>query len=390
MSNYEFCFLDNIYSVDDKNYFGLIYSNRLFTKIGWSVVDMEHLKEERKKDYIFDFSIENGLLKSFDVEHIYSISVVEPMINNGIYDCELEDNYNIYTLFSRGLEEDWYFIDRVGDEEIRTPFSSIRFSKSTMTVYYLVVTKDNKLLNRTLIRDKDGVLTVSKFSFESHCSVDGYSTLELASTDGNTYRYNVPVISIYQSNNLITKPLINKASTLFNRISTVILILKCFKKGFISSLGAEDNTNLEWIGSNRSAPKTGVFFTASNSVISESTACECIEYLIKYTAMATDRALAIEQVNSSRYSDDVKIALRSILTNVNCASVSDNLAMLNSMLTFYTKYSVYCAMYLYTIRSLMFFKKQHILPQFKDDNSLNPPVVFGGDEKTYTVIREVF
>lgn len=390
MSDFTFCFLNNIYVTDDKNYYGLVYSDRLFTRVGWSVIDMEHLIEERKKNYIFDFSIENGLLKSFEVDKIQGISVIEPLINNGIEDCELDQNANIYTLFSKGLENDWHFIDHVGEEEIKTPFSSIRFSKSTMTVYYLIVTKDNKLLNRTIIKDRDGTLSVSKFTFEANECINDYNTLDLVEQTGSIYRYDVPVISIYQSCNIITHPLINKAATLFNRTSTIVTILKCFKKSFISSLGAEDNTNLEWIGSTHSAPKNGVFFKASNQVVTEDGACRCVEYLINETAMATDRELAIEQVNKSRYSDDIKIALRAILKNINKSSIADNLAMLNSMLTFYTKYNVYCAMYLYTIRSLMFFKKQSILPRLNNDGSIRPPVVSGGDEQTYTIIKEVY
>lgn len=390
MSDYTFCFLNNIYVTDDKNYYGLIYSNRLFTKIGWSVVDMEHLVNERKKDYIFDFSIENGLLKSFEVDRVQGIDVVGSMINKGIDDCELDQNANIYTLFSKGLENNWHFIDYVGDEEIRTPFSSIRFSKSTMTVYYLIVTKDNKLLNRTIIKDKDGTLTVSKFTFESNEYVNGYCTLEFIKQTEGGYRYNVPVIGIYQSCNFISHPLINKSATLLNRTSTIIAILKCFKKSFISSLGVEDNTDLEWIGGTHSAPKNGVFFKTSNQVVTEDGACKCIEYLINETDMSADRELAIKQVNESSYSDDVKIALRAILKNINKSSVADNLAMLNSMLTFYTKYNVYCAMYLYTIRSLVFFKKQNILPRLNGDGSIRPPVISGGDERTYTIVKEVY
>lgn len=384
-----FCFLNAIYEDSSNKIYELVISTRDFSKIEIARVDLAGLEGYARGGYVKDFNIDNGILKSFDVPILPLNEYVLKTKN------ELQTIYNVmksntlYSLLFDGLQNNFYFVDHVDEKDVFTPFSSIKFSNTTMSVYYPVI-NDNKLFNRKIVSMKNDMLTFSPIKVAVPKGIDFHYECVKEEIDNYDYDvYTVEVISIYDTSFIPILPLINKAATLSIRLGTVVNIAKTFQSNLYESLGVE-NEKLEWIGGSGSNQSPGVYFTNSNKKIKKNDIQYALQLMLE--RKVSDGTYDNFLCNLNRYNlhPDIQVGLRILINNISNKDMTDTLSILQTLMLFYSLNIAYCDMYLYTARSVAYLKHQHLVPQFNFDGSLRPPVIYGSDETYYTVVKEVF
>ena len=159
LSDFNYCYLNNIYRTKDVVAFELALADKLFKHCAIYLVDSEHLIEiEKMDDLIKDFKIVDGLLKCTTVKIVPAFNGIESEINK-LTEIK-QDTGSFYALAKEGANNNYVIIDEKqidinGDQDNLigpglAKFLDIKLSNSTMSAYCRFTT-ESKIYNRMLV-----------------------------------------------------------------------------------------------------------------------------------------------------------------------------------------------------------------------------------------------
>lgn len=110
LSDFNYCYLNNIYRTKDVVAFELALADKLFKHCAIYLVDSEHLIEiEKMDDLIKDFKIVDGLLKCTTVKIVPAFNGIESEINK-LTEIK-QDTGSFYALAKEGANNNYVIID---------------------------------------------------------------------------------------------------------------------------------------------------------------------------------------------------------------------------------------------------------------------------------------
>lgn len=389
--NIKYCFLNVVYfdTNNEDQIYELVLSDSMFQNISIYRTNLQELKKFIDgKEWVFDFAFVEGYLKCD--------SCIKRIQLNNLIQCgwieEKSSNLTLYDLLIEGIQNHFLFLEEcvVNSEEWEglaiTRFSALKFSQSTMSIYYRVVT-ENGIFNKMLVHMEGSKLIQHGFYFAVPYENKFSQKAEFIKSmriNGKMYSvWKVDVISIYDMNVIISYSLINKANCMRARLSNLYETLADYLD-LAYSLDIDVPERKQWIGSSKSyASPYGVWFKSSVTKIKASRRLELIKIAARLLGEGMSKDDAIKLCHKSVKSREERYVLHNLL----------RIVYGEDPLNFVVNYKEYVAclilfadIYLYKIRSRCFLEEKRILQKMGTQDSR----LTGSDEFGFTIIEEGF
>lgn len=397
-----YCYLQSVFRDESgtAKAYELVRSDKYFREISNYLASEKGLRDIRS-------SLEAQFNYSFKDEYLLCRPLKESAVNNlimGNLDKVIyqwgESGSTIYDLLSEGIGKRFMVLaDRyavpgsVVDGKGATLFSNIRFSASTMSVYFNILT-DNGLENKHLICMEDYRLAMRPFYF----AVPEDEALELREYKGQPGLGDITInnlvytlyyadeLLIYDMEVLTPTSLVNKASIEVAKTQNAVNILNDYREGLFRALNGEQK-KVEWAGGTGSYESSyGVFYKADIDILSARKRGEIMKIILGWVAEGSfrspeelyERLLALPLAYEEKISG---IALLNVVTHV--SSVEDALFLSDKAIQCHKVMNAYANIFLYRVRSKVYFTKIGIVPVLN-------PVFTGSGEAISTIAKEVF
>lgn len=404
------CYLTKEYVENNKKTvaYELIMSDKHFRNVFYYVADAESLKELRKTlKAHFNFAFADGYLRCNGITQVPSNNLVEGAINKKIAPPDA-DYGTIYDLLQEGIDKkfmvvyDEFAIDGGTLDGIgATCFSNIKFSASTMSVYFNIMT-DRGLVNKHVICMEEFVLKLKPFYFavpvgEKPAVFDrkaieiepaGFLTINNCSYN----LYYVKNISIYDFSTYACGEMINKASVVVAKAKNAINILDDYRRIICKALNRntyDDDAKIPWAGGSGSHKSAfGVFYKATLENLSQRERSIVINIVLNDIVAKYKGHTSIQEMISELWKPPLsyaeKMAGGALLNVVSRASTLEESVLLTGKAIEQHRLNyVFSNLYLYKIRSRVYLKKDGFATPFNC-------MLVGSDEPISTIAKEVF
>lgn len=401
-SSYRYCFLDMVYtdSNDKPLFYEVALSDTKFKTLALLRTGLENLQVLYGSSLITDFEFQdNYLVCNPNVRRAISNTIVYDTVDK--LQVDSTDYYTIYSLLTEGYENGFVILDKRvvecrgnWDGTSVSPFSSIGFSESTMTVYVNMYNEDGMYRN-ILISMNDGVLQLHPFYFGVPSSYTfsqtGCEFVKQMMINGELYSiYSVDIFLIYDSNVLTSYSLINKAVNLSYRYKQSLLALKDFSEIYweLLEMPEDDSSKISWVGGSKSYESYyGISFKSTCRKLSADSRREIVNNAVKKSIELKCNLDAIKAFVESCHMTSLNkhIFMRIALIFVTDAKYQDSklLQIFSSIKHSDETMLFYYGLFLYRVRSYLYLSNRSIV---------NPtyPIISGGNEIDSTVVTEGF
>lgn len=400
--NIKYAFLKSIYV--DENDVGIYYeaevSDTIMAKTGIMIKTLAEWKELFSKQSITaNFSFEDDYLKcSPDIPRYPIAGMISSSEDTSIFN---ESNKFYYFIFNGIVNKYILCEDGIALSEDSsyhgteiTEFSSIKFSKSTMTMYAML-NSENGFYNKVLIYLSDVDLVINKFYYGIPKDAENIIPMGkfIKDMDINNNEYAIYCIEPEDvqliCNVTFSENLIALSVVLSQKFKDIVDVLGMYYKcSYQTLVGNTDDTEKQWCGGSSSyASRYGVYMETSLAPLSEYQIDALCGYLYKLEDTfavhhSVDKLLEeIDSLDLNTRSSDVLRTLVPIIFSEN-GSKEDFLTLLRSSLKSYE--SIYCIynLYLYCIRINAYLQKKHVGNLY---GQINNPIT-----RNSIMLREVF
>lgn len=386
----EYCFLNCAYVTqnDETQVYEVVRSEDTFTNVRMMWLDLKQLQElAKEQDVVRDFSFDSGFLKCANIARVRISDDILKAYKNHTIKTDLTEfpEGTILTMLKQGVENDFCFVsdelvnlDRYVGEKV-TPFSKVKFSQSSMSIYYSEVA-DGTIQNKYVVRSKGRIFEFEPFYFivpeECEESVYGKFIKHIQVNNRNYNLFYAENASLIERIKMLPMALVNKAVCLRCRVSSAVKVLECLCKPY-------RDESLTWVGNNHAEHSLSMieFISSYRGITSARDAQEIIDVvkeLQQPTFDETKRAIY-------RYNQDIVFrfaaqwAANIIQSSVTTADLINNCqeGIRQLSITIF-----YIDLFLYRIRSFSFKTNNELLRYSKNQ-------FFGSNEPGFTLIREV-
>lgn len=387
-------FLEKIYSTGDNgcdSVYEVTTSDFEFKHMETLMLNKNQLIDfitENKKEIVTDFTVENEVLRcNPGIETIQKIALTGLNATTKIK----EDVSEIFKFIMFGASNNFRILDFDENGEIccEVPFRRIKFARDTMSVYVRAINTEG-IYNKKLIYMKDGILRTSNFKFSMpedvsyNCS--GISFVEKIETkEGNVVQIwehnNLPIFS---SDMIISKPMINKAMCLREKLNAEISVLDKYIGMLYTMIGVQQEEK-PWLPGGSNQTNYGVYFKSSLKHLRKTDIDNLLEdALKKLPEVATNLQEAFNELKKLGWPDYCsKVGAMIFMATAMSEENTETISILTNYKNDLLDKMFWADLYLYKIRATSFVAKIKIV-------SFNKANIFGGNEKEYTTVREGF
>lgn len=360
----EMCYLDKVFK--DTNgkikLYQLTLSDSLFRDIREVVVGEEGLlKYLNNKGFIKDFQLEEGYLKCDPKDTLLATSVIESQLSEE-KSKNVEQENSFYRFLDYAIENDCILLD---DSLIDcdkytglafTKFKNIRFSQSTMSVYFIINTPEG-IANKHIVYLEDGALKFYHFYFGVPAGKATYKNAtyvkDIVINNELYYVYQIGELGLYPMEVCTSSSLINKACTAREIQQAILDTVKDYSTILNNTLGEKGST-VEWAGGNGSyESQYGIIFKNSLKRPTKNRRNELIQDVFQnFLGIYPDYQNAFSAVNNSPYYSLCEKAALKILLFISYSGKSpvECLSVAKSVREKFAKEMMYTSMFLYKIR----------------------------------------
>ena len=397
------CYLNKVYENSENEIvlYECILSTSTFQNIESCRVDLEGLKK---------FAEDETLCTNFTMQDDYLRCDILPVqkINNIIADSkgkhipQRESKlFTIYDLITIGLDNNFFYVNSNfanNQQELNgigfTHFRNLKFSESTMSVYFHVKDEDG-LRQDSLIFMKDGCLILNDFYFAAPLdwSFSGISKnntpvkIGAITLNGTEYLlYKTKDLALYDMNTIIAKPLVNKASVVYLKNKNIYNVLNDYSSAVSSALYKNEEAAITWSGSGRSlASPFGVYYKANCDSLTSDQRSSIINKVLKLIAECKDAEPQeiIGVIKTWRMTPLMKLCAINLAAVVFDSTPEDALYKAATQKENCARMMVLSGLYLYKVRSCTYITKTWLVPA-------NAPIFGGSDEYISTIAKEIF
>lgn len=387
--------LRSIYECDSKLYYDVVEYDNTLVKMKNKILSVDELLDEQKvaSPKRCDFCITDGILRCNP--EISKLPIDRILLRKAISAADWYDNSpgenSIYKLFLEGLVNNYLVMS---DDESdwdkscgAVPFSDIKFSATTMTVYACIHSGDG-IRNQMIVTHTDNVLEFKPMVIAVEGvknSVSGCHDLK-RSVIINNVEYSLwetDILTVYDEV-LFSAGLVNQACCESNILKSAIQVCSDFIGGLTSYLG---NDAVEWIGGGGSFRSDyGVYFISSLQPLSKRIRDVIEDTTLKEittgkTAEDVEKAVVKEL---GYFSMDNRISRFATRIFVSVATADGDVAQrLKTAFQLKRQLEVrkfWLDMYQYRVRVNSFLSEKSLTP-------FNHPVLVGGNTKEYTKVK---
>lgn len=398
-----YCFLDVIYTDKEENpvAYAITKSDNCFREVEQVIVSEEELlRYTQESGVICDYQKSGGYLVTApqvpslighpEYETIYKLSEADNRLYVTVPESKLP--YSIYDLITEGLAGEFVLVDASVLEQNNPQlgmvgFQSIHFSKSTMSVYALMLTEEG-YKNIMLVSDNGSALQVRDFYFAvpTGAVFTGNTCCQLIQTKqlGNREYaiYHAGSLRIYDTAFSRSAALINRAAFLSERCTASIKFWQRYLKICNEALNLGTEFAPSWAGSKGNKNSIyGVYFENSYEHVKSKDLPGFIDVCMQMSLEHENDAIeyAQSQFNGSR--QDLAVEFMKLE-----AMNSGSLEMFNaaySLIKNRALTKLNADMFLYRVRASAFITQTLLTPTVQ-------PFVVGGAVPTFTIVREGF
>ena len=426
LSDFNYCYLNNIYRTKDVVAFELALADKLFKHCAIYLVDSEHLIEiEKMDDLIKDFKIVDGLLKCTTVKIVPAFNGIESEINK-LTEIK-QDTGSFYALAKEGANNNYVIIDEKqidinGDQDNLigpglAKFLDIKLSNSTMSAYCRFTT-ESKIYNRMLVtlegeeikfhpfyfgvpkgdknsgvRDGEEINKMDFFSPDNLNKIEnrflGVTFVGTKTINSQTYDiYYAKMMQLYTKINIINS-FVNKATSMHVKWTNAIAALKFFIATQHEAL-AKENKTPEWAGGSSSYKSTyGVYFKSCKKFFIQSEITNLYNAVVSCINDKGSIDAVCTYMENSFYSKD-ELTIIYLFLNLYKQSVipTELLSLAYGQKYLIEKKDLLMTLYLYEIR-VNAYKSKLSFKSINDD-PLAPTILEGSDENSYTLVNNLY
>lgn len=387
-----YCYLNAIYRDNSENkYYQFFIVDELFKDISILRTDKDGFDLMMSSDLKKNFKVDNGHLRCNSCRLLTVYPDIEATINKRI---RIDKKYkDLYSLLSYGEEHNFVILEdscETGDVlygYCYTPFRNVMWSESTMSVYTRMVTESGIYNKMIIMMNESHELEFKVFrfavpidesgAFEKKFSMESIGNITI---NNNEYlMYDSGPMMIYDDSVYVSPCLVNKASVMQSKAKGLD---KIFRK-LIKELTDIKEVSGKWIGKGNSYKSTfGVYYEAdvprtdSDMVISV-----VLNSLVKKGIRSKD--LLENEYNRNHLNSLEKLyANRIVGIILNSRNQEEIIDGLRLGCECYQRVAFWYGMYLYRVRSLLYYTKKNLC--------MNYFMCSGSDEPYSTIINEVF
>lgn len=399
LTNLQYCYLNRVYvdSNDVSQLYEFTLSDSYFLNVCTYITDLEGLRKLAENESLSkDFSLDAGFLKCDNVPRVENNNLVKEAIGIPSYVRDLE--YSFYTFVQTAVEHDFLIVDdsildceRFNGIKVSN-FKNIRFSQSTMSVYFPLVNEEG-LRNKHLVLLEDGLLRLNVFHFavpaeyNNQFKENGCVYCSRMFINNSEYViYRMDELPIYPYAYVTAGNVINKAVSVRERSKAIVEVVTDYISFCNGVLGNNDNSKLPWAGGNNSySSGYGVTLTSSLTLLKRTDRSAILDRVLGEIFPEMDSyTAAVEYIKNGGGSQLAKACLN-VLSFI-CFSgknVTEQLAYAVAVKNKYKTEMFYADLFLYQVRVATYVRRIHLA------NPINP-VLQGSDEAAYTIVNEGF
>lgn len=405
------CFLNSVLQADNGEVYLVIYADELLQLIGTAYVDKETLAKIPKKGLITNFIVQDEFLRCDPLPKIKVNMKAEDLLGKTEF-MSYTNNFNPGSFFSfLGKASNYVYIDEEallpneGDDQIKyklasyghTSFKNLRFSQTTMTAYFHIVTPEG-LKNRNIVYLNDkkylqmNEFIVGETGINPKLPEECTSFLgEAIDSNGKVYTlYKVKMLSLYDTVKIPIDPnLVNLCCYMSLRYENAMNLLEVI----IDSVTEQNNENsLSWAGGTNSHKSDfGVLFKSTGEKFSKSKCMDLVDtvmqgYIIPVMQKEDDKSEALRKVMQDLIyigMNEEEKHLKTILANIMVLSETkeDILATAIKYKEMYRDKKFLYDKFLYWVRCYLYLNKRRITVPGR-------PVIHSNFIKASTVVTE--
>lgn len=386
----EYCFLNCVHVTQDdiSVVYEIVQSTKQFNNVRISWVDLNGLKELAQKDgFIRDFRFEDGFLRcSSNVPRVRIFGEIETACREHIVKTDLTESPRdtIFTMLWQGVGNNFCFVpDDLAEVDVYigdgiTPFSNVKFSQSSMSIYFREIL-NGTIKNKYLVKSEGTIFKFVPFYFivpeDYKEPISGKFVKRLRVNNTGFLLYYADKLSLIEPIKTLPAVLFNKAVCLRARLKSAITLLN----GLIEPY---NGSKLKWVGENSKEHKLRMMeFKSSYTEIPKSAVNELLDVikpLIRKTFQESKEAINMQ-------SSDVvfRFAAQMVASTLhNSETTADLISNCRAVIKQLSIEIFYIDLYLYRIQSFA----------FKTDNNLfkySKKCFYGSNEPGFTLVEEV-
>ena len=401
-NKFKYCYLTHCYSdnAGELEAFELVTADEYFEHVLYFIANKENLLKIRKSDALFNFAIDNGNIRCNNIKCSTLNNLIKANMNTWIQQSSID---NLYTLLGEGLKKRFYFVaDEYAvpyeniDEFGSTEFCNLKFSKSTMSVYFSSFDQDG-LKNKMIIKMQDNKLKFQPFFFavpkiepfsqpeNKELIVQRCGDITLNSEEAILYRVEQ---APFVEECIVEHALINKASIIVAKSNNLCSFLDSYRELICTKVLGKENLPVAWAGGNHSySSPYGVYYRADIKDLTKSCKNELLDLTLnkvvpKFFSQKDFKGAVtfINGLNLPYLSRIAVICLANIIFQ--SSGLEDSILTVNNVIRDYKLQGIFANLYLYKVRSLAYTKQRYYAEAFT-------PII-GSDEPFVTLAQEEF
>lgn len=402
LENASYCFLNaTYYNNEGEDVLAeVVAANEQFTDISLYRLTIKEFHELSKSlQCCKDFSLDDHYLRCNN----YVTRIPLNNVIQGTKEVHLTNEISsFYTILLTGIKNEFLLVDSEPEfcedgtfryeSRATVQFSSISFSKSTMSVYVPMFNK-NGMYNKHLVTLEDGIFVSHNFNFlvpsdfNLSSDLNGCSFVRRVKIENKQYAmWKMHAFSVYDSNIILSAPLINKAMCIRERIRITKGLLNDYVNNVYSVLNYP-KIQTPWVGGERSYESTlGVCFDSSIKSLSRKDKDDIIHMCgseIIPNSSNLKEAMALLRERKCQYT--VSFASAYLLCVMDACrddvlGIVESSALVRADLN---KKLFYADLYLYRVRVASYITHKKLAMS-------GIPFLSGGDETDYTFVKEGF
>lgn len=371
---YTYCYINTIYK-GEYDVYELIATDKYFRHFSLLRFDIKQLKDfyEKNQNLVFNFKFENSYLKLNinDLNQVELNNVIEES-KGKFYTIKRDNTFNFYTFINEAITNNYLFVDNsvIMNDCIKgsgvTAFYNIKFSRSTMTVYFILKI-NNGLLNRNIVTMEDTILKTHEFYFavpletktEFPNTIEYIKDININNSDYKLYKCNL--LLLYTNEVLTFGTIINKADCLSSKYKVLLDTLNDFYKILLKRTLNEQSCELEWVGGNGDhRSQYGIIFKNNCKKYTEFDRSELIKTaLIVLTESKNKEELLASLERSSK--NKLELTILTLIVQIQSkSSIYESIEYLVHQMNTITQNKTLFDLYLYNIRANTYIRKDYI------------------------------
>ena len=400
-----YCYLNTVF-VDSQGRilaYELSMSDKAFTDTFSYLASEDEIKSlYRTLNARFNFAFKDGYLKCNQVKRSLVNNLIMENLGKKIVGSK-EKYYTLYSLLEEGISDNFMLLaDRYAEAGNTingfgaTEFLNVKFSSSTMSVYFNILTDDG-LENKHIICMEDYKLSAKPFFFAvpttKRFSKDGSGGIEnlgnLVINNVEYVLYRASEILIYDLDAYVSAGLINRASIDVAKTQNALNILADYRSCMCKALYEErDAGSVPWSGGTGSYESCfGVFYRADMEILSKKRRQKVLDIVLNgIVPECKNSGLegAAARVKELAFSYEEKVASIALLNvAMRVSSLKDAIFLADKAILCHKAKNVSANLFLYKARSRAYLKKEGYA-------TLLNPIITGSDEAISTIATEVF